>query len=184
MVRLPDEAFGVFQALFTLGVDLHFRPKHVVDHGGHQSSGKEIGHEHGEGDGEGERGEEEAGRAGEQQHGDKHDADGKRGDEGGQRDLLGAIENGAGEHLAIPMLRWTFSISTVASSTRMPTASAMPPRVMTLMVWPMAQRTMQEVRIESGMEVQTMTVLRQLPRKSRIMMAVRPAAIRPSRTLH
>ncbi len=34
------------------------------------------------------------------------------------------------------MLRWVFSISTVASSTRMPTASARPPSVITLMVWP------------------------------------------------
>ncbi len=32
------------------------------------------------------------------------------------------------------MLRWVFSISTVASSTRMPTASASPPSVITLMV--------------------------------------------------
>ena len=31
-------------------------------------------------------------------------------------------------------LRWMFSISTVASSTSMPTASAMPPRVIVLMV--------------------------------------------------
>ena len=37
---------------------------------------------------------------------------------------------------------------------------------------------MQEVRIESGMEVQTITVLRQLPRNSRIMSAVRAAAMR------
>jgi hypothetical protein len=32
-----------------------------------------------------------------------------------------------------------FSIITVASSTRMPTASARPPRVITLMVWPRAE---------------------------------------------
>ena len=37
------------------------------------------------------------------------------------------------------MLRWMFSISTVASSTRMPTASAMPPSVMTLSVCPSAR---------------------------------------------
>ena len=33
-----------------------------------------------------------------------------------------------------------FSIVTVASSTRMPTASAMPPRVIRLSVWPIAER--------------------------------------------
>ena len=57
-----------------------------------------------------------------------------------------------------------FSISTVASSTRMPTASASPPRVMMLMVSPMALSTMMRVRIESGMETAMISVLRQLPR--------------------
>ncbi len=38
-----------------------------------------------------------------------------------------------------------------------------------------------EVRIDSGMEMQTMTVLRQLPRNSRIIRPVRPAAMAPSR---
>ncbi len=33
--------------------------------------------------------------------------------------------------------RWVFSIVTVESSTRMPTASAMPPSVIVLSVWPM-----------------------------------------------
>ena len=42
----------------------------------------------------------------------------------------------------MPRLRWMFSISTVASSTRMPTASAMPPSVMMLSDWPSAHRTM------------------------------------------
>ena len=38
--------------------------------------------------------------------------------------------------LRMPMLRCVFSIATVASSTSMPTASARPPSVITLMVWP------------------------------------------------
>ena len=80
------------------------------------------------------------------------------------------------------MLRLMFSISTVASSTRMPTASASPPRVMMLMVSPSALSTMIEVRIESGMETAMITVLRQLPRKIRIISPVRQAAISPSRT--
>ncbi len=62
-------------------------------------------------------------------------------------------------------LRLMFSISTVASSTRMPTASASPPRVMMLMVSPSALSTMSEVRIESGIETAMISVLRQLPRK-------------------
>ena len=58
-----------------------------------------------------------------------------------------------------------FSISTVASSTRMPTASARPPSVMMLMVSCSALSTMIETRIESGIEMAMISVLRQLPRK-------------------
>ena len=79
-------------------------------------------------------------------------------------------------------LRWIFSISTVASSTRIPTASARPPRVMMLMVSPRALITQIETRIDSGIEIAMMIVLRQLPRNSRIMAAVRQAAIIASRT--
>ena len=70
--------------------------------------------------------------------------------------------------------RLMFSISTVASSTRMPTASASPPSVMMLMVSPSMLSTSSEVRIESGIEIATTRVLRQLPRNSRINAAVKP----------
>jgi hypothetical protein len=70
---------------------------------------------------------------------------------------------------------------TVASSTRMPTASARPPRVMTLIVSPRELRTMTDVRIESGIDTAMIKVLRQLPRKTKIMMAVRHAAMTASR---
>ena len=79
-------------------------------------------------------------------------------------------------------LRLMFSISTVASSTRMPTASARPPRVMMLMVSPSAASRISELRMESGMETAMMMVERQLPRKTRIMMPVRQAAMMASRT--
>src|SRR5271154_7126317 len=75
-----------------------------------------------------------------------------------------------------------FSTSTVASSTRMPTARASPPSVMMLMVSPIALNAMIEVRIASGMDVAMIKVLRQLPRKVRIMKAVRQAAINVSLT--
>ena len=81
----------------------------------------------------------------------------------------------------LPMWRWMFSMVTVASSTRMPMASARPPRVMVFIVSPIALSTMMELRIESGMEMAMMSVLRQLPRKSRIIKAVRLAAMTPSR---
>ena len=73
-----------------------------------------------------------------------------------------------------------FSISTVASSTRMPTARAMPPSVMMLSVWPSAHSTMIDTRIDSGIEMATISVLRHEPRNSRIMRAVSPAAMAPS----
>ena len=74
-----------------------------------------------------------------------------------------------------------FSIATVASSTRMPTARAMPPSVMMLIVSPRALKVMMEARIDSGIEMEMMMVLRQLPRNSRIISAVRPAAMAASR---
>ena len=78
-------------------------------------------------------------------------------------------------------LRWMFSISTVASSTRIPTASASPPSVITLMVSLNRLMMKSDVRIESGMEMQMMMVLRQLPRNSRIINAVKAAAVNASR---
>ena len=75
-----------------------------------------------------------------------------------------------------------FSISTVASSTRMPTARASPPSVMMLIVSPSADIARIEQRIERGIETAMMTVLRQLPRKIRIINPVRHAAMTASRT--
>ncbi len=75
-----------------------------------------------------------------------------------------------------------FSIVTVASSTRMPTARASPPSVMMLIVSPSASRQMSELRIESGIEMAMISVLFQSPRKSRIMSAVSNAAMQPSFT--
>ena len=68
----------------------------------------------------------------------------------------------------LPMLRlrWMFSTSTVASSTSIPIASASPPSVMMLMLWPVSFSPTSAEKIASGIEVQTITMLRQLPRKS------------------
>src|SRR5246127_4377503 len=81
-----------------------------------------------------------------------------------------------------PRKRWVFSIVTVESSTRMPTASASPPSVMVLSVSPRKCRTMIEARIDRGIEISTISVDRQDPRNSRIISPVRPAAIAPSRS--
>ncbi len=74
-----------------------------------------------------------------------------------------------------------FSIVTVASSTRMPTASARPPSVMMLIVWPSSPSTITEARIDSGIDTAIMTVLRQLPKNSRIISPVSIAAMIASR---
>ena len=78
--------------------------------------------------------------------------------------------------------RWIFSIATVASSTRIPTASASPPRVIRLIVSPSALRIASEASTESGIDNAMISVPRQEPRKSRIISAVSAAAITPSRT--
>jgi hypothetical protein len=84
---------------------------------------------------------------------------------------------------ALPSCRWRsmFSMVTVASSTKMPTASARPPSVIRLMVSPSRCWTMIDDRIDSGIDTAMIAVLRQLPRNSRIMAAVRHAAMIASR---
>ena len=74
------------------------------------------------------------------------------------------------------------SIVTVASSTSMPTASARPPKVMILSVSPIAASAPIAPKIDSGIEVVTISVERELPRNSRIIRLVSAAAITPSRT--
>ena len=74
-----------------------------------------------------------------------------------------------------------FSIVTVASSTRMPTASARPPSVMMFSVSPIAESAMIEPSTASGIDVAMITVERQLPRNSRIIRLVSAAAMTPSR---
>ena len=73
-----------------------------------------------------------------------------------------------------------FSMVTVASSTRMPTASARPPSVIRFSVSPIAARPMIDPRIDSGIDTAMITVERQLPRNSRIIALVSAAAMAPS----
>ena len=74
-----------------------------------------------------------------------------------------------------------FSIVTVASSTKIPTASARPPSVMMLMVSPSADRHAIDARIDRGIEIVMIRVLRQLPRNSNMSRPVRALAITASR---
>ena len=70
--------------------------------------------------------------------------------------------------LPMPRLRWMFSTSTVASSTSMPMASDRPPSVMMLIGVPGQVQPDDGGKIASGIDVQTMTIERQLPRKTPI----------------
>ena len=75
-----------------------------------------------------------------------------------------------------------FSIVTVASSTRMPTASASPPSVMMFSVSPAADSAATEPGWRAGSTAAMMTVERHEPRNSRIIRLVSVAAIAPSLT--
>src|SRR5260370_873793 len=77
--------------------------------------------------------------------------------------------------------RSMFSMVTVASSTRMPTARANPPRVMMLMVSPRKLRIMTDVKMDSGIEMAMINVLRHLPKNTKIISPVRHAAMMASR---
>ena len=80
------------------------------------------------------------------------------------------------------MWRLMFSMVTVASSTRMPTASAKPPSVITLIVCPSTDSVAIEHSTASGIDTVMMRVERHDPRNTRIIRPVSAAAIRPSRT--
>ena len=73
---------------------------------------------------------------------------------------------------------WMASMATVASSTRMPTAKASPPKVMRLMVWPQSQRPSTASSSASGMLTTTTSVLRASRRKTK---TIRPVSTAPSK---
>ena len=79
-----------------------------------------------------------------------------------------------------PIWRLVFSISTSALSTRMPMASARPPRVIRLKVAPASARPMTEQSRARGIEVRTISVERQEPRKSSTTNATRQPTSRIS----
>ena len=78
-----------------------------------------------------------------------------------------------------PRARWTwmFSIATVASSTRMPMASARPPSVMIFTVCPVSHRPTSAASSANGMVSTTIKALRTSRRKSS---TIRPVRIAPS----
>ena len=74
-----------------------------------------------------------------------------------------------------------FSMVTVPSSTRMPTASARPPSVMMFRVSPTAHSIVTAPNTDSGIDTAMIRVERQEPRNRRIIKLVRSAATTPSK---
>jgi len=164
---------GVFVAVFL---------EQVLGHGGNDGSGEQVAGEHGEDDGFSEGHEEVARDPAEEEHGHEDDADGEGGNESGDGDLGGAVEDGlldflAGFEIAVDVFDFNGGVVDEDADGEGEAA-----RVMMLMVSPRAERMMSELRMESGMETAMMMVERQLPRKMRIMAPVRQAAMRASRT--
>ena len=75
-----------------------------------------------------------------------------------------------------------FSSTTTELSIRRENASASPPNTMLLMEPPPSESRMTAVRAERGIEKNTASVARMLPRNTRIMMEVRNSPIAPSCT--
>ena len=78
------------------------------------------------------------------------------------------------------MCVWMFSIATVDISTRMPIASASPPSVMMLTVWPVIQSATTAPINASGIFITTTKALRQSRKNRRITKPVRRAPNAPS----
>ena len=144
----------------------------------HQRARQDVRADHREHHRLGQRHEQEARDAGQEEHRHEHDADAQRRDERRHAICAGAVEDRRLER-PCPARRCAgcSRSSTVASSTRMPTASARPPSVMMLSVSPSACSSEDRGQDRQRDRERDDQVLRQLPRKSRIISAVRPAAI-------
>ena len=96
---------------------------------------------------------------------------------------VSVVASNAARPSDLPRARWTwmFSIETVASSTRMPTARARPPKVIILTVCLVIHSASTALINERGMLITTMNALRQSRRKSRIINPVSIAPRAPSR---
>ena len=78
-----------------------------------------------------------------------------------------------GKELFSRSRRYTFSTSTMASSTSEPMAMAMPPRLMALMVSPRRWRARTDTNRESGMVMRDMTVARTFMRNRKSTMTTK-----------
>ncbi len=93
---------------------------------------------------------------------------------------LAALSTAVAMFFVRPIWTCVFSIVTVASSTRMPMASAMPPSDMMLIVFPVTHDPTSDPVRASGMLATTTSTLRTSRRNRRIISPVSPAPIAPS----
>ena len=93
-LETAEEAYGWIVTVFLSLEQVHRQR-------GDQRERVDIGGDHGEYDGFRKRHEEITGDAGEEEHRQKNDADAERGDQGGNRDLGGALEDGMAQGLAL-----------------------------------------------------------------------------------
>ena len=139
---------------------VQFGRQQVIHHRGDDRSRKQVRRQHRKRDGQRQRREQVLGRPVKKQHRTN-------------TMLIVSVETKVGPAICIApsriawrrgfprlRLRWMFSISTVASSTRIPTASASPPNVMTFNECPSKYSMMIEDKIASGIETATISVLR------------------------
>ena len=100
------------------------------------------------------------------------------------RRVRGAFASCAARAMELVRSIWAcvFSIVTVASSTRMPMASANPPSDMMLIVLPVSHRPTSEQVNDKGMLMSTTITLRMSRRNKRIISPVSPAPMTPSVT--
>jgi hypothetical protein len=92
---------GSGRADFASGRVVILLLEQIHGHGRHQRAREHVGGEHGEDDRLGQRDEEVARDAAEEEHGQEDDADAKRGDQRGNGDLRGAFEDGLVEFVAL-----------------------------------------------------------------------------------
>jgi hypothetical protein len=135
-----------------------FTLEQQANNDGRQGPRQRIGRQHREHHREPERSEEEFCRPFQEYDRGEYAADRQRRNHGRDGDAGEPCSVAAARLMPSPRKRWVFSIVTVESSTRMTTASASPPGVMVLSVSPRKCRTMIDARIDSGIEISTMTV--------------------------
>src|SRR5580704_15009637 len=158
----------------------HLLAKEVIRQGGNQRAGQDVGGDQRKDHRLREGAEQIAGHTTQSKHRHEGDADTHQRHGSRDDDLLSTVQYCCLDLLAVFEMQLMFSIVTVASSTRMPTASARPPSVMTLIVSPSSDSAVTDARMASGIETVMIRVERQLPRNNRIIIPVNAAAIAPS----